>query len=90
MPSITQKTILRLKREDDYPYKLEDGIKYTCKKEGYCLFPMDAPIRLVDGDWDAHADILIRELRWRGEQTFLTYEINTIYPNPVRILSQHE
>ncbi|MCU0566383.1 MAG: DUF2584 domain-containing protein [Oculatellaceae cyanobacterium Prado106] len=66
----------------DYPERLDLGVTYQVVKPEYRIFPLDVPIALVNSDWVAHADVIIRQLTWVDRQTQLIFEISRIYPAP--------
>lgn len=75
-------SILKLKPSQGYPTQLDKSRNHQAQKEGYRIFPIDVPIPLVDENWFAHADIIIRRLIWEKGQTSLTFEIDRIYQAP--------
>jgi len=75
-------SILKLSPRQGYPATLEPGKTYQVQKDGYRIFPIDVPISLVDQNWVAHADVVIRQLIWERNQTYLAFEITRIYPTP--------
>ncbi len=77
-------SILKLDRSA-YPPYLEIGSSHTAVKSGYRIFPIDVPLQLVDDAWLAQADIMIRELRWKDQQTTLVFVIHRIYPTPFSV-----
>lgn len=75
-------SILKLSPQQGYPASLEVGRTYQVQKDQYRILPIDVPIALVDQNWVAHADVVIRQLIWERNQTLLTFEITRIYPTP--------
>lgn len=75
-------SILKLSPQQGYPAMLELGRTYQVQKDKYRIFPIDVPLPLVDQNWVAHADIVIRQLVWERKQTHLTFEITRIYSTP--------
>lgn len=71
-------SILKL-AADAYPAVLEVGVQAEAVKPGYRIFPIDVPIALVDSQWLAHADVVIRRLTWERGQTYLRFEIQRVY-----------
>jgi hypothetical protein len=43
---------------------------------------MDVPLPLVDEQWIAHADIVIRQLTWESGETKIAFEIHRVYESP--------
>ncbi len=78
-------SILKLKRSQGFPEQLKVGIKHETSKEGYRIIPIDVPIPLVDEDWVAHADIVIRKLTWENNKTTMEFEIKRIYSQPLSV-----
>lgn len=72
-------SILKLKRSQDYPERLELATQHNATKDGYRIFPVDIPIPLVDERWVAHADAVITKLTWENGQTHLTFRVDRIY-----------
>ncbi|BAZ47506.1 hypothetical protein NIES4103_01070 [Nostoc sp. NIES-4103] len=72
-------SILKLTPSQGYPTDLIKGVQYQAVKEDYRIIPIDVPILLVDQDWIAYADIIIRKLIWENNQTTLFFEIDRIY-----------
>jgi hypothetical protein len=73
-------SILKLS-PDQYP-ELVMGAMHQAVKEGYRIIPMDVPIPLVDRQWFAHADVVIRQLIWENQTTHMTFEIVRLYSAP--------
>ncbi|WP_260447012.1 DUF2584 domain-containing protein [Nostoc sp. 2RC] len=78
-------SILKLKQSQGYPEKLIIGEQYQAVKEDYRIIPVDVPIPLVNNDWVAHADIIIRKLTWENKQTLVIFEIDRIYDRPFNV-----
>jgi len=74
-------SILKLSR-DQYPAVLEQGAQHQVTKSGYRILPLDVPLALVNADWVAHADIVVRRLQWEGGQTTLWFEVQRLYLTP--------
>lgn len=62
-------SLLKLTPSQGYPAQLTIGQQWTVEKSGYRILPIDVPIPLVDGDWMARADIVIKALTWLGGVT---------------------
>lgn len=75
-------SILKLKPSQGYPEQLNIGSQSQASKEGYRIIPVDVPIPLVDENWVAYADIIIRKLTWEKNQTDILFEIDRIYSQP--------
>jgi Protein of unknown function (DUF2584) len=71
-------SILKLS-EADYPTEFRVGGRNQVTKSGYRIFPMDVPLQLVNQDWVAHADAIVRTLVWSDQTTVVTYEISRVY-----------
>jgi hypothetical protein len=78
-------TILKLRPEQGYPQPLVMGECYQVSKEGYRIFPVDVPISLVDEDWVAHGDVVIRRLVWEEGRTLLKFEVVRLDPTGFRV-----
>lgn len=78
-------SILKLKPSQGYPEQLKIASKYQAFKEGYRIIPIDVPISLVDDNWIAHADVIIRKLTWENNQTIVIFEINRIYDKAFKV-----
>jgi hypothetical protein len=63
----------------EFPSLLEINAVHKATKSGYRIFPIDVPLQLVDDDWCAHADVVITQLIWAGQQTVLEFRIHRIY-----------
>ncbi|MGE5659560.1 MAG: DUF2584 family protein [Actinomycetota bacterium] len=74
-------SILKLTPSQGYPATLEVGPYYQGKKSDYRIIPMDVPIPLVDENWSARADAIIRKLTWEKGETIILFEIDRIYEN---------
>jgi hypothetical protein len=72
-------SILKLTSSQGYPEQLRLGSQHQASKEGYRIIPVDVPIPLVDEDWLAHADVVIRKLTWENNKTVLVFEIQRVY-----------
>ncbi len=72
-------SIVKLKPSQGYPEQLHLGVQHQASKQGYRIIPIDVPIPLVDENWLAHADIVIRKLTWESNQTAIVFEIDRIY-----------
>jgi Protein of unknown function (DUF2584) len=72
-------TILKLSPSQGYPQRLDTTKVYLAQKTGYRIFAVDVPIMLVDNDWVGHADIVITQLKWENNHTFLTFKVVRIY-----------
>ena len=72
-------SILKLKPSQGYPEQLHLGSQHQASKECYRIIPVDVPIPLVDEDWLAHADVVIRKLTWENNKTTLIFEIQRVY-----------
>jgi Protein of unknown function (DUF2584) len=77
-------SILKLDRSA-YPPQLAIGHIHTAVKSGYRILPIDVPLQLVDEAWCAQADVIIRELSWKNQQTTLIFVIDRIYTNPFSV-----
>ena len=75
-------TILKLTPAQGYPADLAVGQSFVVSKSDYRLFALDVPIQLVDEQWQAQADVIIREMTWRARQTHLRAEIVRRYEQP--------
>lgn len=75
-------SILKLSSAQGYPPHLELQARHQATKQGYRIFPLDVPIALVDDQWQAHADIIIRKLTWEQSTTAIAFEITRIYEQP--------
>jgi hypothetical protein len=75
-------SILKLKPSQGYPQKLELGVQYEACKEDYRILLVDVPILLVDENWIAYADIVIKRLIWESQKTTVFFRIDRIYQNP--------
>lgn len=75
-------SILKLNSKQGYPAELELRSQHQVVKSGYRILPMDVPLPLVDEQWMAHADIVIRQLTWENGETQLTFEIHRVYASP--------
>ena len=78
-------SILKLKPSQGYPEELQPGSKHQASKEGYRIIPVDVPIPLVDDNWVAYADVIIRQLTWENNQTIVIFEIDRIYDHPFKV-----
>lgn len=78
-------TILKLTPLQGYPEYLHLGSQHQAFKEGYRIMPVDVPLPLVNESWLAHADIVIRELVWKNNQTTLVFEIQRLYDTPFSV-----
>ncbi|KAB8321209.1 DUF2584 family protein [Tolypothrix campylonemoides VB511288] len=72
-------SILKLKPSQGYPEQLKVGAKHQAAKEGYRIIPVDVPISLVNENWIAYADVIIRKLTWENNQTSIVFEIDRVY-----------
>lgn len=75
-------SILKLNSGQGYPTELVPRSQHQTVKSGYRILPMDVPIPLVDDQWLAQADIIIRQLSWENGETKLTFEIHRVYKSP--------
>jgi hypothetical protein len=66
----------------EFPTILELNAVHKATKSGYRIFPIDVPLQLVDEDWCAHADGVITQLLWAGQQTVLKFHVHRIYDQP--------
>ncbi|MBW4515576.1 MAG: DUF2584 domain-containing protein [Timaviella obliquedivisa GSE-PSE-MK23-08B] len=66
----------------EFPTIIEINAVHKATKSGYRIFPIDVPLQLVDEAWCAHADVVITQLRWAGQQTVLEFHIHRIYDQP--------
>jgi len=78
-------TILKLTPAQGYPAELRLGQKFEAKKSDYRIFAVDVPLQLVDEQWQAQADVVIRELVWRDGQTRLQAEVTRLYEQPFAV-----
>lgn len=74
-------SILKLAAQN-YPNPLQLHQIHEVVKSGYRILPIDVPIALVDHNWLARADVVIRRLVWENEETSLVFEIQRIYSQP--------
>jgi Protein of unknown function (DUF2584) len=74
-----------LKLNVDYPDRLVLGAIHNAEKSGYRIVPIDVPIQLVNANWQATADIIIRQLTWENQTTKLRFEIVRIYAPPIAL-----
>jgi len=72
-------SFLKLTPSQGYPAQLMIGQQFAVKKSGYRILPIDVPIQLVDRDWMARADIVIKALTWSGGVTRLEFAIVRVY-----------
>ncbi len=75
-------SVLKLSSSQGYPAQLLVGTQHEVSKKGYRIIPIDVPIPLVDANWTAYADVVIRKLIWERETTTVLFEINRIYKVP--------
>lgn len=75
-------SILKLKPSQGYPEQLKVASQHQASKEGYRIIPVDVPIPLVDENWIAHADVVIRKLTWEKGITAIVFEVDRIYRSP--------
>ena len=74
-------SILKLTPGQGYPDKLKVDNYYRSKKSGYRVIPVGVPIPLVDENWLAHADVIIRRLTWEDDETYILFKVVRIYDN---------
>jgi Protein of unknown function (DUF2584) len=74
-------SIVKLNRTE-FPSSLDINAVHKATKSGYRIFPIDVPLQLVDETWCAHADVVITQLLWAGQQTVLEFRIHRIYDQP--------
>jgi hypothetical protein len=74
-----------LKFNVDSPDRLILGAIHNAEKSGYRIIPIDVPIQLVNADWQATADVIIRQLIWENQTTKLRFEIVRIYGVPIEL-----
>ncbi len=74
--------ILKLSQQQGYPAQLVPRADHQASKSGYRIIPIDVPIPLVDENWFAHADIIIRKLTWENGETSVSFEVDRIYDVP--------
>lgn len=77
--------LLKLTTAQGYPGDLSAGQTFTATKSGYRIFVLDVPIQLVDEQWQAQADVIIRELTWRDGNTYLQGEVARLYDQPFSV-----
>lgn len=77
--------ILKLSQQHGYPPQLVLRADHQASKSGYRIIPIDVPIPLVDDNWFAHADIIIRKLTWENGETIVSFEVDRIYEAPFRM-----
>jgi Protein of unknown function (DUF2584) len=77
-------SILKLSRQD-FPALVTPALTYQVTKQGYRIIPMDVPLPLVDENWLAHADIVIRKLTWESNATSISFTIQRVYPTPFSV-----
>lgn len=75
-------SILKLKSGESFPAVLTVGDRHRVIKQGYRILPLDVPLPLVDSDWMAWADVIVRQLIWEHGTTTLTFEIARLYLAP--------
>lgn len=78
-------TVLKLKTAQGYPAELAVGRSFAATKSDYRIFALDVPLQLVDEQWQAHADVIIRELTWRDGNTYLRAEVARLYDQPFAV-----
>lgn len=78
-------SILKLNEYQGYPLLLEHERKYQGQKKGYRIMPIDVPIQLVNAHWFAYADIIIHELTWKDNITYINFKVCKIYENPFQL-----
>ena len=78
-------TILKLKPAQGYPTELSVGLSFAVTKSEYRIFALDVPVQLVDEQWQAQADVIIRELTWRNGKTYLQAEVTRLYDQPFSV-----
>lgn len=75
-------SILKLQPAQGYPAQLTVGSRHQVIKTGYRILPLDVPIPLVDSQWRAAADVVVRKLIWENGRTTLEFEISRVYSTP--------
>jgi len=80
-------SILKLSSTQGYPKELVLRSQHQTVKSGYRILPMDVPIPLVDQEWLARADVVIRQLTWENGETKLVFEIHRVYESPFSMKS---
>ena len=78
-------TILKLTTAQGYPAELSVGQSLSVTKADYRIFVLDVPVQLVNEQWQAQADVVIRELIWRDGQTHLRAEVTRLYDQPFAV-----
>ncbi len=78
-------TILKLTPDQGYPAQLSVGQTLAVTKTEYRIFALDVPVQLVDQQWQAQADVIIRELTWRDGHTHLQAEVSRLYDQPFAV-----
>lgn len=78
-------SILKLNSSQGYPEEINIGELHQAVKEKYRIIPIDVPILLVNENWVAFADVIIRKLTWENNQTFLIFQIDRIYNQPFNV-----
>jgi hypothetical protein len=75
--------ILKLSSSQGYPDELVPKAQHQVSKGGYRIIPIDVPISLVDENWNAQADVIIRKLTWEKGETIINFEIARVYKLPI-------
>ncbi len=78
-------SVLKLNSLQGYPEELIVGSQHQAVKKGYRIIPVDVPIPLVDPNWTAYADVVIRKLIWEKGCTTVAFEISRIYDEAFKI-----
>ncbi len=86
MPCIVN-SVLKLSPEQGFPEDLRSTQMYTAQKEGYRILPLDVPVQLVDRQWQAQGEVVIRQLIWENQSTTLKFELVKQYPQPLALKS---
>ncbi|BAY42530.1 hypothetical protein SAMD00079811_01070 [Scytonema sp. HK-05] len=77
--------ILKLNPSQGYPKQLIIKSQHQVSKNGYRIVSVDVPVPLVDENWVAHADVIIRRLIWEKGETIVIFEIDRIYELPFSV-----
>lgn len=75
-----------LKLSDLDEESLQINHKYSFAKKGVRAFPLDMPIDLVNGNWEAVARCIINQITITSKETTGEYEVIEIYDTQKREL----
>ena len=71
--------VLKLKKEQGFPERLEEGAAYSFSKKEKRVYPVGIPVFLADSSWHVSASVVVREFCVKEDETRGVFVVSSIF-----------